>query len=98
MTQILKTTKVAKKVNATASDDKYNYAIEYSVTEDENKTLEGLSVTANTIGDDSSYAGTVTLVVGSGDRSLVLKEGADGAVISAMVEAIIAEVKSSLTV
>lgn len=94
MTSILTTTKVAKKVNATAKDEKYNYNVEYSVTEDENKTLENLSVTVWAI-SNSAYAATVTLNGSDGDRNTTSKDGADVAAISNMVDSIIAEIKST---
>jgi hypothetical protein len=97
MTQILTTTKVAKKVNATAKDEKYNYNVEYSVTEDENKTLESLSVTVTAI-SNNAYVASATLTPSSGDRCVVSKDGADSEAINAMFSNIIAEVNSTITV
>lgn len=97
MTRILTTTKVAKKVNATAKDEKYNYSVEYSATEDENKTLENLSIRVDSL-NGNTFVGTVGLQTCNSDRNYSLKEGSDVAVISTMAEAIIAEVKSTLTV
>ncbi len=96
MTQILSTTNVAKQVNATTKDDKYNYSVDYNICNN-NKVLQKLSIRVDSL-VDNSYVGTVTLTVETGDRSYAVKESADLTVIGAMSDAIIAEVKSLLTV
>lgn len=92
---VLTTTNVAKKVSATAKDDKYTYDVEYSVNNN-GKTLEGLQVTANTI--NNVYAATVTLCIDTKDLSIVAKDGVDTVAVINMYEAIFAEINDALIV
>lgn len=95
MTQILTTKNVAKKITATASDEKYNYNVEYSINNNGN-TLEQVSVVACNI-SNNDYAATVTLQ-GNSDRTINAKEGADITTVNNMYNAILAEIKSTLSV
>ena len=91
MTQILTKTSVATTITATAKDEKYEYNVDYQVTE--GKNITSLVVTVKS-GND--YIGTLSL---NGDnKSINAPQSADFEIINTMFDAIIAEVKSTLTV
>ena len=91
MTQILTKTSVATRITATAKDDKYEYNVDYQVTE--GNTITSLVVTVKS-GND--YIGTLSL--NGENKSINAPQSADFEIINTMFDAIIAEVKSTLTV
>ena len=91
MTQILTKTSVAVRTTATAKDDKYDYAVDYSVI-DAGKTLSNLVVAVK---NGNDYIGTLSL--NSGNKNLSVPETADVAIINTTFDGIIAEIKGTLT-
>ena len=91
MTQILTKTSVATRITATAKDDKYEYNVDYQVTE--GKNITSLVVTVK-IGND--YIGTLSL--NGVNKNLSVPETADVVMINTTFDAIIAEIKTTLSV
>lgn len=91
MTQILTKTSVATRTTATAKDEKYEYNVDYQVAE--GNTITSLVVTVKS-GND--YIGTLSL--NGENKSINAPQSADFEIINTMFDAIIAEVKSTLTV
>ena len=91
MTQIMTITSVATRTTATAKDDKYEYNVDYQVTE--GKNITSLVVTVKS-GND--YIGTLSL--NGENKSINAPQSADFEIINTMFDAIIAEIKSTLTV
>ena len=91
MTQILTKTSVATRITATAKDDKYEYNVDYQVAE--GNTVTSLVVSVKS-GND--YIGTLSL--NGENKSINAPQSADFEIINTMFDAIIAEVKSTLTV
>ena len=90
MTQILTKTSVAVRTTATAKDDKYEYNVDYQVTE--GKNIASLVVTVKS-GND--YIGTLSL--NSGNKNFSVPETADVAILNTTFDGIIAEIKGTLT-
>ena len=91
MTQILTKTSVATRTTATAKDDKYEYNVDYQVTE--GNTITSLVVSVKS-GND--YIGTLSL--NGVNKNLSVPETADVVMINTTFDAIIAEIKGTLTV
>ena len=91
MTQILTKTSVATRITATAKDDKYEYNVDYQVAE--GNTITSLVVTVKS-GND--YIGTLSL--NGENKNINAPQSADFEIINTMFDAIIAEVRSTLTV
>ena len=91
MTQILTKTSVATRITATAKDDKYEYNVDYQVTE--GKNITSLVVTVKS-GND--YIGTLSL--NGVNKNLSVPETSDVVMINTTFDAIIAEIKTTLSV
>ena len=93
MTTILQNAVTTKRVTATAADDNYKYNVAYEVG-DNGKTLS--SVNINAVDKDGKYAGSMNYQ--NANKSLNAPDGVDTIVLSTMLDAVIAEIKSTLTV
>ena len=91
MTTILQNAVFSKKVTATASDENYKYNVAYEVG-DNGKTLS--SVNINAVDKDGKYAGSMNYQ--NANKSINLPDGIDGQSLMAMIDSIIAEIKSTL--
>ena len=91
MTQILTKTSVATRITATAKDDKYEYNVDYQVAE--GNTITSLVVTVKS---DNDYIGTLSL--NGINKNLSVPETADVVMINTTFDAIIAEIKTTLSV
>ena len=91
MTQILTKTSVATRITATAKDDKYDYAVDYQVAE--GNTITSLVVSVK---NGNDYIGTLSL--NGVNKNLSVPETADVVMINTTFDAIIAEIKGTLTV
>ena len=95
MTQILTKTSVATsaatRITATANDDKYDYNVDYQVAE--GNTITSLVVSVKS-GND--YIGTLSL--NGVNKNLSVPETADVVMINTTFDAIIAEIKTTLSV
>ena len=91
MTTILQNAVVAKKVTATATDDNYKYNVAYEVG-DNGKVLD--SVYINAVDKDGKYTGSMNYQ--NANKSINLPDGIDGQSVMAMLDSIIAEIKSTL--
>ena len=91
MTTILQNAVFSKKVTATASDENYKYNVAYEVG-DNGKTLT--SVNINAVDKDGKYAGSMNYQ--NANKSINLPDGIDGQSLMAMIDSIIAEIKSTL--
>jgi len=93
MTTILQNAVVAKKVTATAEDENYRYNVAYEATD---KSLN--IITANVVfKKDGKYAGDISYQNANKTISGV-PDTADASAILAMLDGIITEIKSTLTV
>ena len=92
MASILTTTLVQTSTNATASDDKYNYNVNYKVDSGKNLNEVTLQVTDKTT---NAYAGSASMSGTS--KSVNAPCSSDMSLITTMLDAIIAEIKSDLT-
>ena len=93
MTTILQNAVTTKRVTATATDENYKYNVVYEVG-DNGKTLN--SVTINAQDKDGKYAGSMNYQ--NANKSLNAPDGVDTIVLSTMLDSVIAEIKSTLTV
>ena len=93
MTTILQNAVTTKRVTATAADDNYKYNVAYEVG-DNGKTLS--SVNINAVDKDGKYAGSMNYQ--NANKSVNAPDGVDTIVLSTMLDAVIAEIKSTLTV
>ena len=93
MTTILQNAVVAKKVTATAEDENYRYNVAYEVG-DNGKVLD--SVYINAVDKDGKYAGSMNYQ--NANKSVNAPDGTDGPSLMAMLDAVIEEVKATLTV
>ena len=91
MTAILQNAVVTKRVVATATDENYKYNVAYEVG-DNGKTLN--SVTINAQDKDGKYAGSMNYQ--NANKSVNAPDGVDTIVLSTMLDAVIAEIKSTL--
>ena len=91
MTTILQNAVVTKRVVATATDDNYKYNVAYEVG-DNGKTLN--RVTINAQDKDGKYAGSMNYQ--NANKSVNAPDGVDTIVLSTMLDAVIAEIKSTL--
>ena len=91
MTAILQNAVVTKRVTATATDDNYKYNVTYEVG-DNGKTLS--SVNINAVDKDGKYAGSMNYQ--NANKSVNAPDGVDTIVLSTMLDAVIAEIKSTL--
>ena len=91
MTTILQNSVVSKAVTATATDDNYKYNVAYEVG-DNGKTLN--RVTINAQDKDGKYAGSMHYQ--NANKSVNAPDGVDTIVLSTMLDAVIAEIKSTL--
>ena len=91
MTAILQNAVVSKAVTATATDDNYKYNVAYEVG-DNGKTLN--RVTINAQDKDGKYAGSMNYQ--NANKSVNAPDGVDTIVLSTMLDAVIAEIKSTL--
>lgn len=91
MTTILQNAVVSKAVTATATDDNYKYNVAYEVG-DNGKTLN--RVTINAQDKDGKYAGNMNYQ--NANKSVNAPDGVDTIVLSTMLDAVIAEIKSTL--
>ena len=91
MTTILQNAVVAKKVTATAEDENYRYNVSYEVG-DNGKVLD--SVNINAVDKDGKYAGSMNYQ--NANKSINSPDGIDGQSLMAMLDGIIAEIKSTL--
>ena len=91
MTAILQNAVVTKRVTATAADDNYKYDVTYEVG-DNGKTLN--SVTINAQDKDGKYAGSMNYQ--NANKYVNAPDGVDTIVLSTMLDAVIAEIKSTI--
>ena len=91
MTTILQNAVVAKKVTATAEDENYRYNVAYEVG-DNGKVLD--SVYINAVDKDGKYAGSMNYQ--NANKSVNAPDGVDATALVAMLDAVIAEIKSTL--
>ena len=91
MTQILTKTSVATRITATAKDEKYEYNVDYQVAE--GNTITSLVVTVKS---GTDYIGTLSL--NGVNKNLSVPETADVVMINTTFDAIIAEIKTTLSV
>ena len=91
MTAILQNAVVTKRVVATATDENYKYNVAYEVG-DNGKTLN--NVTINAQDKDGKYAGSMNYQ--NANKSVNAPDGVDTVVLSTMLDAVIAEIKSTL--
>jgi hypothetical protein len=90
-TKILTVISTSIKTNATASDDKYNYEVDYQVSNN-GKTLDNVNV--NITDKNGAYAGNMNFV--SSNKSISVPDNTDIAVINTMFGKIIEEINSEL--
>lgn len=93
MTTILQNAVTTKRVTATAVDENYKYDVTYEVG-DNGKTLS--SVNINAVDKDGKYAGSMNYQ--NANKSVNVPDGVDGPSLMAMLDAVIAEIKATLTV
>ena len=91
MTTILQNAVFSKKVTATASDENYKYNVAYEVG-DNGKTLT--SVNINAVDKDGKYVGYMNYQ--NANKSINAIDGVDTIVLSTMLDAVIAEIKSTI--
>lgn len=91
MTAILQNAVVTKRVVATATDENYKYNVAYEVG-DNGKTLN--NVTINAQDKDGKYAGSMNYQ--NANKSVNAPDGVDTVVLSTMLDAVIAEINSTL--
>ena len=92
MTTILQNAVFSKKVTATASDEKYNYNVDYEVA-DNGKTLVSVTLNATKIAGNT-YAGNACYQ--NKNKTTSIPETEDDAAIVAMFNSVIEEIKSTL--
>lgn len=93
MTTILENAVTTKRVTAQATDENYKYNVAYEVG-DNGKTLS--SVNINAVDKDGKYAGCMNYQ--NANKSVNAPDGVDTIVLSTMLDAVIAEIKATLTV
>lgn len=91
MTTILQNAVVMKRVTATATDENYKYNVAYEVG-DNGKVLN--SVNINAVDKDGKYAGSMNYQ--NANKSVNAPDGIDASAILAMLDSVIAEIKSTL--
>ena len=91
MTTILQNAVTTKRVTATAADENYKYNVAYEVG-DNGKTLSSVSI--NAVDKDGKYAGSMNYQ--NANKSVNSPDGTDGPSLMAMLDSIIAEIKSTL--
>ena len=91
MTAILQNAVTTKRVTATDTDENYKYNVAYEVG-DNGKTL--ISVNINAVDKDGKYAGSMNYQ--NANKSVNAPDGVDTIVLSTMLDAVIAEIKSTL--
>ena len=91
MTAILQNAVTTKRVTATASDENYKYNVTYEVG-DNGKTISSVSINAQD--KDGKYAGCMNYQ--NANKSVNAPDGVDTIVLSTMLDAVIAEIKSTL--
>ena len=91
MTTILQNAVVMKRVTATAEDENYKYNVAYEVG-DNGKVLN--SVNINAVDKDGKYAGSMNYQ--NANKSVNAPDGVDATALVAMLDAVIAEIKSTL--
>ena len=91
MTTILQNAVVTKRVVATATDENYKYNVAYEVG-DNGKVLSSVSISAQD--KDGKYAGSMNYQ--NANKSVNAPDGVDTIVLSTMLDAVIAEIKSTL--
>ena len=91
MTTILQNAVVTKRVTATATDENYKYNVAYEVG-DNGKVLN--SVNINAVDKDGKYAGSMNYQ--NANKSVNAPDGVDATALVAMLDAVIAEIKSTL--
>ena len=91
MTTILQNAVVTKRVTATAEDDNYKYNVAYEVG-DNGKVLNSVSI--NAVDKDGKYAGSMNYQ--NANKSVNAPDGVDATALVAMLDAVIAEIKSTL--
>lgn len=94
MTTILNNAVFSKKVTANATDENYNYLVNYEVAEN-GKKLVSINVQV-TKKSDGSYAGNLSYQ--NANKNTSIPDTADSAALVAMLDSIIAEVQSTLAV
>ena len=91
MTTILQNAVTTKRVTATAADENYKYNVAYEVG-DNGKTLSSVSI--NAVDKDGKYAGSMNYQ--NANKSINAIDGVDTIVLSTMLNAVIAEIKSTI--
>ncbi len=91
MTTILQNAVVTKRVTATATDENYKYNVAYEVG-DNGKVLN--SVNINAVDKDGKYAGSMNYQ--NANKSVNAPDDVDTTALVAMLDAVIAEIKSTL--
>ena len=91
MTAILQNAVTTKRVTATTTDDNYKYNVAYEVG-DNGKTLNNVAINAQD--KDGKYAGSMNYQ--NANKSVNAPDGVDTIVLSTMLDAVIAEIKSTL--
>ena len=91
MTTILENAVVTKRVVATATDENYKYNVAYEVG-DNGKTLNNVAINAQD--KDGKYAGSMNYQ--NANKYVNAPDGVDTVVLSTMLDAVIAEIKSTL--
>ena len=95
MATVLSNAVFSNKVTAQASDDKYNYYVNYEMT-DSNKTLVSISI--NVQDKKGNYIGNMNYNQSNNTKSLSSPCNNDTSDIVPMIDAIINEVKSLIVV
>ena len=91
MTTILQNAMGTKRVTATTADENYKYNVAYEVG-DNGKVLN--SVNINAVDKDGKYAGSMNYQ--NANKSVNAPDGVDTTALVAMLDAVIAEIKSTL--
>ena len=93
MTTILTNAVFSKKVTANATDENYNYLVNYEVAENGKKLV---SINVQVTKKDGSYAGNLSYQ--NANKNTSIPDTADSSALVTMLDSIIAEVQSTLAV
>ena len=94
MTTILTNAVFSKKVTANATDENYNYLVNYEVAENGKKLV---SINVQVTKNDGSYAGNLSYQ--NANKNIIgVPDAVDTSALVAMLDSIIAEVQATLTV
>ena len=93
MTKILTNVVISQRGTATATDEKYNYSVDYEIR-DNGTTLGNVNIQVNDK-VTNSYAGNMSLR--DSNKNISATDKADASVMLVMLDAIIDELKAGLT-